>query len=118
MLLARAPPELAQRSHMASRRRDDSIGTRHARLHELILEELRSILRDDIDDPRLETVRITALVLASDLRSARVHYAANARTTSEPVLARATPFLRAKLAEALDLKRVPELRFVFDTELE
>ena len=27
---------------------------------------------------------------------------------------RATPFLRAQLADAIDLKRVPDLRFVFD----
>lgn len=106
-----------------SRRDTESIGTRQLRVHELILEELRSLLRDDVDDPRLETVRITALVLSSDLRSARVHYAVaglepERGPAAERALARATPFLRAKLAEGIDLKRVPELRFVFDAQVQ
>ena len=101
------------------RREHESIGYRQERLHELILEELRSLLRDDVDDPRLETVRITALVLSSDLRSARVHYAVTGpEQPAQRALARATPFLRAKLAEGIDLKRVPELRFVFDAQVQ
>jgi len=33
---------------------------------------------------------------------------------AERGLERATPFLRARLADAIELKRVPELRFVYD----
>jgi ribosome-binding factor A len=33
---------------------------------------------------------------------------------AQQALARATPFLRARLAEAVEMKRVPDLRFVFD----
>lgn len=103
-------------------REHETAGNRHARLSELILEELRGLLRDDIDDPRLEPVRIVALVLSSDLRSARVHYAVfglepQRGLEAARALARATPFLRVKLAEGLDLKRVPELRFVFDAQI-
>jgi ribosome-binding factor A len=36
------------------------------------------------------------------------------RLPAERALAHATPFLRARLAEAIELKRVPDLRFVFD----
>lgn len=102
------------------RREHEPSGHRHARLEELIFEELRSLLRDDIDDPRLTGLRITRLVLAADYRTARVHYAL---TTAAPardvaaVLARAAPYLRARLAESLDLKRALELRFVFDAHL-
>jgi len=104
-------------------REHETAGNRHARLSELILEELRGLLRDDIDDPRLEPVRIAALVLSSDLRSARVHYAVfglepQRGLEAARALARATPFLRAKLAEGLDLKRVPDLRFVFDAQIQ
>lgn len=81
------------------------------------------MLRDDLDDPRLEAVRITALALTSDLRSARVHYAVRGLepergAAAERALTRATPFLRAKLADDMDLKRVPELRFVFDAQVQ
>lgn len=101
------------------KRRDDGAGHRHARLQGLILDELRSLLRDDVSDPALADVRATAVVLSADYRNARVHFALPAssegeRERVERSLARATPFLRAQLSAAIDVKRVPELRFVFD----
>ena len=99
-------------------RDDESAGHRHLRLEGLILEELRALLRDDVSDPRLEGVRIAAVVLSVDYKSARVHFVLNAssylRHPTERALERATPFLRARLGEAIDLKRLPELRFLFD----
>jgi ribosome-binding factor A len=96
-------------------------GHRHGRLQELILEELRSLLRDDVSDPALGDVWVTAVVLSVDYRHARVHFTVTGDSRDgEPALARqraferATPFLRAQLADAIDLKRVPDLRFVFD----
>ena len=105
------------------RRDDDSArGHRIVRLRDLILEELRSLLRDDMDDPALDGVAIVELVLSVDARHARVHWAlglgssAAAAREAERALVRATPFLRARLAEAIEMKRVPELRFVHDGE--
>jgi ribosome-binding factor A len=100
----------------------ESAGHRHARLQGLIVEELRALLRDDVSDPTLTDVRITAVVLSVDYRLARVHFAlrtvaggaAQERGRAERALGRATPFFRARLAEAIDFKRVPDLRFVFD----
>jgi ribosome-binding factor A len=99
-----------------------SVGHRHARLQGVILEELRAVLRDDVSDPALVDVRLTAVVLSIDYRNARVHFTLSAtegairgeRARAERALVRATPFLRSRLAEAVDLKRIPDLRFVFD----
>jgi ribosome-binding factor A len=103
------------------RREEEGAGHRHERLQGLVFEELRALLRDDVSDPALVDVRVTAVVLSVDYRNARVHFAispsagaAHARATTERALARATAFLRARLSDALDLKRVPDLRFVFD----
>lgn len=99
------------------RRKEEGAGHRHERLQGLILEELRALLRDDVSDPALVGVRITAVVLSIDYRHARVHFALDAadeRARAEQGLARATAFLRARLGSAIDLKRVPDLRFVFD----
>jgi ribosome-binding factor A len=101
----------------------ESAGYRHGRLERLILEELRALLREDVSDPALVDARITSLVLSVDYRHARVHFALRAsssvdvdreRSRVERAFERATPFLRAQLADAIDLKRVPDLRFVFD----
>jgi ribosome-binding factor A len=104
------------------RREAEGEGHRHARLQELILEELRGLLRDDVTNPALADAGITAVVLSADYRHARVHFALapaggnaeGARARAERAFASATPFLRARLADAIDLKRVPDLRFVFD----
>ena len=104
------------------RREEEGAGHRHARLEGLILEELRSLLRDDVSDPALADVRITAIVLSADYRHTKVHFALyrnHGNVDEEPrraehALTRATPFLRARLAEAIEMKRVPDLRFVFE----
>lgn len=100
------------------RRMDEGAGHRHERLQEVILEELRGLFRDDISDPALASVWIAALVLSVDYRHARVHYTVRADQGElrqiEARLLRAIPFLRARVGEALDLKRVPDLTFVLD----
>jgi ribosome-binding factor A len=102
-------------------RSDENAGHRHARLGDLILSELRSLFRDDVSDPALRAVRIARLVLSVDYRHVRVHYVLSPDDGPpspirivEARLRHATPFLRARLAEAIDLKRLPELTFVFD----
>ena len=101
----------------------EGAGYRHGRLERLILEELRALLREDVSDPALVEARITSLVLSVDYRHARVHFALRGggsvnvdreRWCVERAFERATPFLRAQLADAIDMKRVPDLRFVFD----
>lgn len=97
---------------MQRKEEEGAAGHRHARVQGLILEELRAIMRDEISDPSLSDVRINAVVLSIDVRHARIHY--TAEKPVERALARASPFLRARLADAIELKRVPDLRFVFD----
>ncbi len=93
---------------------------RHQRVEASILDELRSTLRDDVTDPELEGVQLSALVLSPDGKNARVHFVVprgRPRTAVERAFARATGFLRARLAEAVELKRTPDLRFVYEAEI-
>jgi ribosome-binding factor A len=95
-------------------------GHRHQRLETSVREELQSILRDDVYDPELEGVVVRAVVLSPDYRNARVHFLAprgRPRNAVERALTRASPFLRARLADAVELKRTPELRFVYEAEI-
>ncbi len=103
------------------RREEEGAGHRHERVQGLIFEELRALMRDDVSDPLLYDVRIVAVVLSVDYRHARVHFVLSAGGEQRALVARierslvrATPFLRARVADAIDLKRVPDLRFVFD----
>jgi len=101
------------------RRDDEGAGHRHLRVQGLVLEELRALLRDDVNDPALGEVRVVAVVLSVDYRHARVHFVLSGAESAEVRsiergLERAAPFLRARLADAIEMKRVPDLRFVFD----
>jgi ribosome-binding factor A len=99
----------------------EGAGHRHQRLQQLIDEELMSLLRDEAQDPRLEDVKITGVELSVDYKNARVRYVVSDESKQNLIkvqraLERASPFLRARLGEALDLKKLPSLSFVFDRD--
>lgn len=99
-------------------------GLRHARVERLMFEEIAALVRDEIADPRVSGVRITAVSLSVDYRHARVHFAlahapgTPSRRDAEAGLARASSFLRARVIEAIPMKQTPDLRFVFDALVE
>ena len=87
-------------------------GYRHARLERVVQDELNEILRDEVSDPTLTDVRVTHVKLSVDYRAAKVYYTSIAEGRDlERALERAAGFMRARLADSVELKRVPELRF-------
>lgn len=95
----------------------DTTGFRGRRLEELFREELNSILDFEINDPRLDGIRITSIELSRDGARARVFFRSNpelAQLDAMHAFERATGFLRRRLCDALPLKRTPELRFAPD----
>jgi ribosome-binding factor A len=100
--------------------RDDeatSVGHRHERLQQLLHEELDAVLQDEVSDPSLDGARVVSVELSPDYGIARVCVAVSLSSSSDRLLverafARVTGFLRARIGDALDLKRTPELRLV------
>lgn len=92
---------------------------RAARLVRVIHEELGSILRDELDDPRLNTVTLTTVTLSPDYAHVRAGYVPDeehAAVVVQRALEAATPLLRARLAASVEMKRVPTLRFTHDRD--
>lgn len=113
----------------------EPLGLRAQRLSHILFEELYRLFRLEVNDPRLADVVPSSVEVSPDLRSARVLYSLRnppeqseayktARTpgmaralVNETVraindgLARVTPFLRARLRDAVSLRYMPELHF-------
>jgi ribosome-binding factor A len=91
---------------------------RPARVAQLLQAELARLLQRQVRDPRLAGVTVTDVRVTPDLKLARVYVRHLASDPDEQRilagLARATPFLRARLGERLELRWVPELRFEYD----
>jgi ribosome-binding factor A len=92
-------------------------GPRAQRLEHIVFEEIDRLFRLEVSDPRLADVVPTSVQLSPDLRNAKVYYAlpklkneSGLRAIQEGLL-RVTPFLRARLAEAVSMKRLPDLHF-------
>lgn len=105
----------------------DRGGAQHrgVRLERAIERELRSMMTDDVRDARLQAVRVLRVVLSVDYRNARVYFGLEAPEDEralrsmrpiELALERCAGFLRAGLADALAMDRVPLLRFVFEAD--
>jgi ribosome-binding factor A len=93
------------------------------RVGDLLRDELSGILREVMHDPRLGLVGVTAVELTSDLQHAKVYLSsADPKADMEEVvrvLSRASGFIRAELGRRrLDLRHLPELRFVHDRSVE
>jgi ribosome-binding factor A len=78
---------------------------------------------EDISDPRLSGVTITAVKVTPDLQLASVYYrildnSEEKRKEAQKGFQSCNGFLRKKLSSVLDLRRVPELRYFFDESIE
>jgi ribosome-binding factor A len=94
------------------------------RVGEQLREEIARVLRADVADPRVALVTVLRVDVSPDLCNALVFWS-RIETPGGPTLAEiaagldsAAPFVRHRLACALPLKRMPELRFRHDPGLE
>src|SRR5689334_21759955 len=92
---------------------------RRERFAESLKEEISEVVSFELDDPNLETVTVTDVNVASDIRDARVYVLVRG---SEPEieqalnsLRHASTYVRQQVAANLDLRFAPHIHFVRDT---
>ncbi|MGQ9635205.1 MAG: 30S ribosome-binding factor RbfA [Bryobacteraceae bacterium] len=88
---------------------------RSERVREAIREELSEIIAYEMEDPRVQSVEVTEVLLSPDLRHARVrlHLEGDEKGRAQclAALSGARRFLRRQLAVRIRLYRTPELHF-------
>lgn len=92
------------------------------RAGEAIRATIARALTQEIQDPRLRQVTITAVEVTHDLQFARVFYTVlgdeEARRLAQKGFESATPFLRSLVGQEVPLRSVPEIAFRYDRGVE
>ncbi len=91
------------------------------RLNHAFQEEISMILMTEIKDEDIKFVTITGVETTSDLSYAKVYYTVlddTKRASTQEALDGAASFIRTKLAERVEVRHTPELRFIFDSSID
>ncbi len=95
--------------------------SRTLRLNAQLQRELSTLIRDELTDPRVKRVSITAVSVSPDMRNARISMSqlgSDAELTAAvKALNGAAVLLRHRLGKILKLRYMPALSFVADTAL-
>ena len=98
-----------------------SQGSRPDRVADQIRAELALLLSREVHDPGVGFVTLTRVQISPDLQVARVYYTSlgdeKSRHATARALERAAPFLRRQIGSRVRLRRVPEIRFLYDESI-
>ena len=91
------------------------------KIADLIRQDIVTILKKEVNDPRLQSVSIIHVEVTPDLGTAKIYFfipEASQLSAVHKALVAATGFLRSALADRCGLRYVPKLRFIYDKSIE
>lgn len=91
------------------------------RLGSTFVEEISKIIMKEIKDPDIQFVTITSCNISSDLSYAKVYFTClNDKRRDEILkdLNKASGFIRKELCNRVDIRKMPEITFVYDNSIE
>lgn len=91
------------------------------RIESDIIKYLSNILLTETRDELLKTITLTEVEVNKDLSIAKVYFTSISELTHKEVekeMNEASPFLRGKLAKVLEVRNIPELKFIYDETIE
>ena len=90
------------------------------RLNHAIQEEISMIIMREVKNANIKFVTITGVDTTSDLSFAKVYYTVLDRSKmqeTKEALEKSASFIRTKLAERIEVRHTPELKFIYDTSI-
>ena len=90
------------------------------RLNHTYQEVISTIIMREVKDKDIKFVTITGVEVTSDLSYAKVYYTVldqEKKESTKIALEKAAPFIRTKLAERVEVRHTPELRFIYDQSI-
>lgn len=90
------------------------------RIESQIVKEVSDILLNDTNDELLKTITITGCEVASDLSYAKIYFTSIVDMDNKEIeheMEEASLYIRMKLADQIELRHTPKLRFIYDTSI-
>jgi ribosome-binding factor A len=95
---------------------------RVSRVGEQIKKELSQIIQQEIKDPRIGFVTVTAVEMSGDLQQAKVFVSILGsqaeKDDSMKALEKAKGFIRSEVGHRIQLRHVPDIHFTVDQSLD
>ena len=91
------------------------------RINSEIVKNISEILANETRDELMHTMTITAADTSKDLFFSKIYFTSMENLLKEKLekeMNEASDFVRKKLAEKMDLRQTPKLKFVFDESIE
>lgn len=91
------------------------------RLASTFVEEISKIIKEEVKDPDIGFVTITSCNISSDLSYAKVYCTClNDKRRDEilKTLNKASGFIRKELCNKVQIRKMPEINFVYDNSIE
>lgn len=98
-----------------------SSSIRIERLNHTYMEEISKILAEEIKDEDIKFVTITKVTVTNDLSYAKVYFTVlddEKKNSTLKALNEASKYIRKLLADRIEIRHTPELRFFYDDSIE
>ena len=98
---------------------------RPEKVADLLKREISLILSQEVKDPRLQNINITAVKVTDDIGIAYLYYTVIGKSIRKSdsnieskTLTKLAGMIRSKLSKIVEMRRVPKLIFKFDESIE
>ncbi len=91
------------------------------RLNHKFAIEISNIIREEVKDERIDFVTVTDVSITNDLSHAKVYVTVlkdEERDNAIKALNKARGFIEMELSKRVDIRKMPELKFVYDESIE
>ena len=98
---------------------------RPEKIADLLKREVSKILNQEVKDPRLQNINITAVRVTDDIGIAYIFYTIIGKSIKKDeskidntILSKLSGMIRSKLSKIVEIRRVPKIIFKFDESIE
>ena len=89
------------------------------RINSNMQREISYIIANEVKNPNIKFVTITACEVTNDLSFAKIYFTVlKDKDETLKALRSAKGFIRSSLAQRLDLRNIPDLEFIYDNSIE